>query len=285
MQKVTFINAKGDSIILHESPFFLNKIEGLGDVDAENNSQRTAGQDGSTYINTTLLERYIPIEVVIHKNLLPNRQLIAKIFNPKLGEGTLIYENDQVRRVIKAVSEHVPTFDDIRPRLGQRAIIDLVCHDPNFREEHDTKTEIALWQGNLEFPLEIPEEGMEIGYRTPSLIVNVNNRGHVDTGMTIHFKALGTVVNPMLIDVNTLESIKLNRTLVAGEVVTINTRRGQKRIESTLNGITTNIFNTIVFGSTFLQLDIGDNLFRYTADENEDALEVSIYHSTKYVGV
>lgn len=285
MQRVTFINARGKVLELYQEPFFLNKIEGLGDVDANVQSQKSRGQNGSTPTLTTLEERYIPIEVVILDNLLLNRQLISEIFNPNLGPGTLIYENDIVKRVIQATSEHVPKFPDERPRLGQRAIIDLICNDPYFREEADVKTEIALWEPNFEFPLEIPEEGIEMGYRTPSLIVNVLNEGHVDTGMVIQFKASGTVVNPSLINVNTGETLKLNRTLVAGEVVTVNTNRGKKRIESKLNGIKSNIFNSIVYGSTFLQLSIGDNLFRYSADDNEDSLEVTIYHSTKYVGV
>lgn len=285
MQKVTFTNARGETVELFQQPFFLDKIEGLGDVDADVQSQKSRGQNGSTPTITTLQERHIPIEVVILDNLLLNRQLLSKVFNPNLGPGTLTYQNDISTRVIQATSEHVPKFPDQRPRLGQRAIIDLICNDPYFRDEQDSKTEIALWEGNLEFPLEIPEEGMEVEYRTPSLIVNVENKGHVDTGMIIKFKALGTVINPMLLNVNTSESIKLNRTLVAGEVITVNTNRGKKRIESSLNGVTTNVFNNIVYGSTFLQLSIGDNLFRYHADDNEDALEVSIYHSTKYVGV
>ena len=71
----------------------------------------------------------------------------------------------------------------------------------------------------------------------------------------------------------------------AGEIITINTAFGEKRVESCLNGITTNAFNYIDFNSTFLQLDIGDNLFRYNADLNIDNLEVSIYYMPQYLGV
>ena len=44
-------------------------------------------------------------------------------------------------------------------------------------------------------------------------------------------------------------------------------------------------FNYIDYESTFLQLDIGDNLFRYDADEGIDNLEVNIYHTSQHLGV
>jgi hypothetical protein len=285
VQRVTFINARGVSIELYRAPFFLNKIEGLGNVDAETGSQKLLGQDGSIPVNTVLSERSITMEAIILENIQTNRALFAKVFNPKLGQGTLIYENDTFKRVIKAIPEHVPTFYDVRPRKVEYVTIDLICHDPYFTEETDTRTDIALWQSNFEFPLEIPESGMELGYRVPSLIVNVENDGHVDTGMIIKFKAIGGLTNPSLLNVNTTEFIKINRSMLPGEVITINTNIGQKRIDLDSNGVKSNIFNNLVFGSKFLQLEIGSNLFRYQADTNEGSLEVSIHHSPKYVGV
>ncbi len=285
MQRVTFINARGESIELYQSPFFLNEIKGLGDVDSEIYTQKAPEQDGTTPVYTTLEERYIPIEVVILENLLPNRQTLSRVFNPILGPGRLIYDNGMVQWEINAQSEHVPTFPDERPRKVQRAYIDLVCHDPYWRDGVPIKNEIALWESKFSFELEIPEEGIEMGSRSASTIVNVENTGHTDTGMIIKFEATQTVDNPYLINMDTGEMIKIIRTMTAGEVITINTNARQKRITSELNGITTNIFNSIEHGSKFIQLLVGDNLLRYGADENQDFLEVSIYHDNKYVGV
>jgi hypothetical protein len=73
--------------------------------------------------------------------------------------------------------------------------------------------------------------------------------------------------------------------MAAGEVVSISTYFGDKRIISKLNGVETNAFDTIDEDSTFLQLDKGDNLFRYDADSGLDNLEVTIYHYNNYLGV
>ncbi|MDF1510883.1 phage tail family protein [Robertmurraya sp. DFI.2.37] len=294
MERLIFTNARGESVTFGASPpFEIITVDGLGDVSAETISQKSAFQDGSTYIDSTLDERVIEITLLIHvldySRVVAARQRLSAVMNPKLGLGTLRYEGGGVIREIQAVAESIPRFPDGTQNRGERfqkVSLTLIAPDPYWRQPEATKTEIALWEPLFEFELEIPEDtGIEFGVRTETFIVNVKNDGHVDTGMIIKFRAIGTVVNPSLFNVNTQEWIKLNYTMTAGEIITINTNRGQKRIESTLNGVTTNIFNSIARGSTFLQLEIGDNLLRYDADENINGLEVDIYHASKYVGV
>jgi len=103
--------------------------------------------------------------------------------------------------------------------------------------------------------------------------------------MEIRFKALATVVNPLLFNVNTQEELKINKTMTAGEAIIVTTHFGNKRVESWLNGVSTNAFNWLDLSSNFLQLDPGDNLFRYDADEGLDNLEVDIYYIPQYLGV
>lgn len=271
----------------------MQKVDGLGDVAANIQIQQVQHLDGGKYLDCTLQERSISVEFLIvadpsagYDEVTTPRSKISRVLNPRLGLGKLRYENDSVVKEIEAVADSVPVFPDVlRTEVMQKGLVSFVCPDPYWRDIADTKTEIALWEPRFEFPLELTAEGSEMGVRSPSLIVNVLNTGHVETGMIIKFRATGTVVNPALVNVNTAEYFKINRTLTAGETITINTNRGKKRIESTLNGVTTNIFNNIVFGSTFLQLDIGDNLFRYSADEHIEALEADIYHSPLFVGV
>ena len=156
---------------------------------------------------------------------------------------------------------------------------------PPFGDVAKTKAEVAIWRGAFEFPLEIVTGGIEMGFREPSLIVNIENPGDVACGMEIRFKALATVVNPLLFNVNTREFIKINKTLTAGEVLTVTTHFANKRVETYKNGITSNAFNWIDLDSTFLQLTPGDNLLRYDADDGLDNLEVDIYYNPQYVGV
>ncbi|WP_219670879.1 phage distal tail protein, partial [Clostridioides difficile] len=114
------------------------------------------------------------------------------------------------------------------------------------------KEEVALWVGDFEFTLEISNEGIEMGHRVSNLICNVVNNGDVECGMKIQFKALATVDNPSLFNVNTREYIKINRTLEAGDLLEITTEFANKRIELVKSNYERiNVFNWIDLDSEF----------------------------------
>lgn len=73
--------------------------------------------------------------------------------------------------------------------------------------------------------------------------------------------------------------------MVAGDVVEINTSYGSKRARLTRQGVVSNVYRYLDVDSTFMQLDVGDNVFRYNADTGLDNLECSIYFSPKILGV
>ena len=168
--------------------------------------------------------------------------------------------------------------------------IEGYCPDPLFSEQVESKVAAASTIPMFHFPLIIsknpsPPGGVIFGLRQPSLIVAINNSGAVDVGMKIVFKANGTLCGPSLINVYTQKYFKINKMMQAGEEITINTTIGEKKIQGTLNGITSNYFKYRDFDSEWLQLKVGDNLFRYDADENIGNLEVYIYFDDKYLEV
>ena len=79
--------------------------------------------------------------------------------------------------------------------------------------------------------------------------------------------------------------MKLNFSMVGGDVITIDTSYGNKSIMLQRNGQESNIYRYMDVDSTFMQLDIGDNLFRYDADSGLSNLEVTVYYVQKYLGV
>ena len=176
---------------------------------------------------------------------------------------------------------------------------DVVCKfsivgtafDPLFRDAVEGKIEAVSTTSLFHFPLMIG--GTELGYptvmfgiRTPSLIINVYNAGAVSTGMRMVFRAKGTVINPSIINVETQEFFKINKTLSAGEQVVVETATGEKKVVGSLNGgAEENYFKYRDLDSTWLQLAVGDNLFRYDAERNLDGLEVYIYSYNRYLEV
>ena len=179
-----------------------------------------------------------------------------------------------------------PTFS--HPDLTEVFDITFKCLSPFWLETQVHREDIAGWVADWYFPTVILRDdpnSMIYGHREINIIVDVFNDGHVSTGMTIQFRALGELTNPQLFNVNTREYMKINYSMVAGDVLTVNTNYGEKGITLLRAGLESNIYRYMDVDSTFLQLDIGDNIFRYDADAGITNLEVSIFYDQKYLGV
>jgi hypothetical protein len=147
----------------------------------------------------------------------------------------------------------------------------------------DQLTELAVWEGLIEWPLEIIAP-FEVARKVNSLIGNVYNPSSVPMGLTVTFRASGTVVNPSLYDVNRQLLMQINTTMHAGDVIIITTGDGNKRVKLISGGVTTNINNLMAYPPHWLQAQQGDNLYRYNADEGIDNLSVSIVSTEAFWG-
>ena len=291
MKEVKYINSIGNSITFNtKAPYLLSKFDQGTGVSIY--SIKGAGQDGSKYIGNTLNAGNVDVTVYVkgtnEKEYERCCRTIQRIFNPALGQGYFVHNDGEKDLKLTCVPDKVFFATDVSKRSG-KGIISLTAHDPYWLELLQTKEEIALWVGDFEFDffngLQITEEGIIMGHRELSLIVNCPNDGDGEAGMIIEFRALATLTNPSLRNVNTQEYVKLIKTMVAGEIIRVNTHFAEEDVEIELNGVTTNAFNYIDEDMTFLKLYQGDNLFRYDAEIGLDNLVVNIYRQNKYLGV
>lgn len=291
--QLTYKSADGKSITFGRSkPFMLLDITDTDLPEAEIYMQKSPFQDGQTYIDNTLSERAISVEAVILSDqqfIHGYRRQLIQALSPKPGLGTLIFDNGAKTLQIKAILDGAPIFPTGNSNKGlhfQRVLLNFLCPDPYWQELNSILYEVAIWLGAFEFPLEIPIDiGIEMGYREDSLITNIHNAGDVPCGMEIRFRSVATVTNPSLYDINKREFIKINKVMDAGEVLIITTHFANKKIKSTKGGITENAFQWLDIDSTFLQLEPGDNLLRYDADDGLESLEVKVYYTPQYLGV
>lgn len=290
-EKLTYINSRGETLEFSiTSVFHCNvskDVTGIAGIDNTIYKTNSMGQHGDTYIS----QRYEARDITIVGNInsrdkdrvLELRRQAEKILNAEL-DAKLIYTYKDFVRVIDCKVDGRPQFKS--SKVFMQYSIPITCCNPFWREEAEAKKDIAAWVSSWEFDFEIPEEGIELGYREPSVIVNVYNEGDVKSGMRVEFRAAGTVVNPVLLNVDTQEYLKLiDTTMVAGDVITINTEYGSKGATLTRDGEVLDYFRHIDVDSTFMQLAIGDNVFRYDAESGVTALEATIYHNNKYLGV
>lgn len=289
IEKLIYSNERGESVeFSHASSYHTNEVSGLNDIRNSIYSYNSMGQDGDTYLGNRIESREIEIVGNIRERdkdtIIERRRWLSHVLNPQL-KATLTYQYGDFIRIIDCKVDNAPILK--RNKMFQGFTIQLLCLDPFWRELAESRDDIATWIGNIEFgELEIPEEGLEFGYREPSLIVNVYNAGDVKTGMRVVFRATGSVSDPEILNIDTGEFIKFNNlNLIAGDELTISTYYGKKEATLYRNGVTSDAFRFLDVDSTYIQLAVGDNLLRYDAKVNQDNLEVSIYHNNKYLGV
>ncbi len=276
-------NGKKIEVGSNES-FRLLNIDGIETGSFELFTTSNASYDGSKVSKKKIVAKPIAVEVkYVGLNREEERRNVISFFNIH-NKGRLIV---QINNIVKAINYEIESFNINQDNINNplKFLVSLYCPDPFFRDLTERKEEVAIWRGSFCFPLCIPQEGIIMGFREPSLIVNVLNDGHVKTGMRIRFKALASLSNPSLFNVNTREYFKIFIDMEKGDIITVNTNKFQKRVELEKDGIISNVFNWIDLKSKFLQLDVGDNLFRYDADEGLDNLEVDIYYNHGSLGV
>ena len=287
MKRLTFINALGAELVFTNStPLLLEEF--TEDESVNIYSSKGVNQDGASYLDNTLDVKDISLKFNMitssEEELIRLRNKVYNVFNPKLEEGVLVYKDAVNERKIKCLISKKPSFSNFNICVS-RGLISLTANDPYWTELSEKRVEIASWKGLFEFPLALHAGGQELGRRFASTVVNIVNPGDIECGFRIEFKALSTVINPSLIHLATGQYITINKTLEAGEVITVLTTFNNKEVNSTISGIVTNAFNFIDWGSTFFLLRSGDNLLQYGASYGESNLEVTIYYLPMYLGV
>lgn len=284
MQKITFTNARGESIAFGNSGLFiLQSIEGTGNVPSEIKSTKSPYQDGSSFVDIQLSDRSIPMVGFINaksqQDLYQCRRDLTRVLNPKLGPGKLVYTNDLRSYVVDAVAEEGPVFGE-RHVHANLLTINFIANDPYWRDQIQTVKGLRYEAGGMTFPLRLPTRFAFAAYRGTFV-----NGGDVESPVEIHYK--GPATNPIVESETTGEYIKVNYELNFDQTLIINTAFGNKRVEVlNPNGSRTNVFHWIDLGSTFFQLQPGQNILKYGSDKDSDQqlAEVTVYWHNRYLG-
>ncbi|MCM1213319.1 MAG: phage tail family protein [Lachnospiraceae bacterium] len=279
------------SVELTAAPFFVKEIKGFDKLKIQNITTQGYDQDGAALVNSYVLPRDMEIKGQIRagsaRKMQALRDQLNNMFVPK-KDIIITHHYGGKTRMIRARVEETPAFGFEEVSTVQSYSIQAVAMDPYWTDTEEALVEMAKTVGRFHFPLRIPAgKGVVFGLRQTAMIANVYNASAVKVGMRYVFLADGVVVNPMLFNIRTRQFMRLCCTMEAGETITVQTGQ-QKTITRNRNGLKDDYIGKIDLaggGRTFLELDPGDNLLRYGADDGEKMLRVKIYHSNQYMGV
>lgn len=261
-------------------------VTGLSDASNEIFTQKGLGQYGETVTGFQIGSRAIEIKGSFKptaKNMVASlRQTLNNVLSPEKSL-EIIYDLGGVQKKIYGIARDLNFSVS---EIFYDFYIAILCPDPLWRELEERATSIVSWQGAFEFPVEIDSD-WQIGTLVKKYGVSVLNSGDVTCGCRAVFTAsASSVTNPMIKNTDTDEFLKFGVTLAKDDKLEVCTEYKKKSAYITrANGSRENAIQYLDPDSAFLQLDIGENHFTYSAQSGSDKLEITIFHSNLYRGV
>lgn len=269
---LNYVGANGSTLDLLRNPYFETTVDGMTDVASDIAAATTPSMDGDKVNSIRTQPRGIVLDLKIKQsaNVEEAKRYILRAIKHK-QVGRLVLSQDERNLEISGVVESIsmPRFTN-----GVTMQVTMHCSAPYWQDVENVVLAITRVLDMHYFPLDVgglafPADGVAMGEYDLNMTRTYTNDGDAECGMIITIIALGDVVNPTIYKADG-SFIGVTDNMVTGDEIVINTNRGEKGISK--NGV--NILNKIRPGSTFIQLDTGDN--ELTVDSDGDT-EGNVY--------
>ena len=277
-------NENGDQLTFSQnSPFTVVDITGLNPPEATINTSQLALIDGAKFNSSKLEMRQIEVAFAIEYQAAKNRIEVYKVLKSK--QYVKLYYNGDYRKVF--IEGYISSIDISYFEMKQIVTCSILCPSPYFKEAAQVVSELLNVINMFHFPFSSTEEPQIVfGYISNDIGITIENDGDVECGMIITLYAREAVTNPKIFNYVTQDYFGLNFSMQKADQITIDTRQGEKTVTLQRGGVKSNIFNSVIQGSTWLQLPASGGTFVYEVQSGSAAnLAVSFSHFNLYEGV
>ena len=277
-------NAAGDQInFAQNSAFTVTEIQGLNPPEATINTSEIALMDGAKFNSSKLNMRNINVAFAIERQAAKNRLEVFKVLKSK--QWVKMTYIGQYRQVF--IEGYIESIDITYFEMKQIVTCSILCPSPYFKEAQIIVNELLNIVSAFHFPFaSTAEPELIFSYINNEIGIVIENDGDIDCGLIIELYAKDAVSNPKVFNYITGDYIGLNFSMQEGDLITIDTRQGQKSVTLLRGGVESNIFNYIVQGSTWLQLSANGDTFVYEVGTGlASDLSLTFKHYNLYEGV
>lgn len=263
------------------SGFVVEQATSYGAQNVDFDTTRSNREIGETLQHQSVSPKTLTIRGTLLGECAAARDQMNHVLAP-LARGRLIYNNTRSMEV------YVKTSPDIeRYSANARFSVSFYAPFPYWRKTDRESTVLVGYQPRFMFPWNISDpnpfyfsETAQVGY------VTVTNEGEAPADWAVTFTALSTVKNPYAQNIDTGETVRVLKTLSAGESVTISTEGEELSVTLTAaDGTETDGFQYLDIESIPFRLYLGDNHIKTDADEGGEGLRASISFRPAYAGV
>lgn len=270
--------------LTQNSEYDVINIEGLNPVGATINTYKIGVSDGEHYNSSYVNMRNIVLYIVPKNksnDIETNRLALYKYFRPK--HKIRLYFQHGSRDVF--IDGYVETVEISLYSQLEQFQISVICPQPYFLDISTAQGDFTQIENLFEFPFAIEEEGIEFSRFGQIDDIYINNDGEVETGLIISLYAFGSASGIELY-LNDTQYFKLgDLSLETGDILTINTNKGEKSVTLLRNGTEINCINYVSKGSTWFTLDIGENKISKIIQSGMESVNIDVSYYIKYIGV
>lgn len=265
----------------NSTKYCLYDIDGLNPVAATINTTEFATSDGAMFNSARIGTRNVVLYIKIYPEIEKNRLALYSIFRIK-SDVVLYFRHDSLDVFI---SGKVESFELDHFSNSQVAQISLLCSDPYFRSATSHLVEFSNITSLFEFPFMNPPEGLEFS-RIDKSETKIINAGELPAGVTLRlFANSSDVQNPTIYNKTNNTFFALDFDMEQGDLITVTTHFNNKRVILLRNGVETNILYAVKEGSTWLQLEPGENEISFTCSRGANDLDLQVEYTEMFEGI
>ena len=265
----SYVNANGRSLELSVSNGYkVETVTGANGIPVSVSTAQGVGQVGETIqsevpskVPMTISGMILgtPSEVNDRANAL--MEIILPAVRGKLYHNGTYYRN--VTPTTTPTIEHILRWPHFQ--------FSLIAAYPYWLKDQSTKTFLTGVVPKFKFPWNISKP-YRFGEFIETAFINIQNSGQIPCTFTATFTGKGTCVNPRIINAVTGQYMKLNRTIVTGEIVTVEITHDLTYVTSSIDG---DIRGDLDITNTLWRMAAGDNLIKTEADSGAANVTVS----------
>jgi len=281
---ITFVNANDESFAIQDNYILSKNWSGFSEIPIDHQMSKAPYQDGETYIDTLFSSRILTIEFLIKGNdrqeVFDRRLTVAKQFNPKLGVGKIIWQQEDGTEYYIDCIPYTPIFPDgkAQNKWYQAVILQFIAPNPFWYDPTQLEKIMVGFSGGFSFPFSFP-----VSFGTVGTQIEAINTGNVDTPIMIYL--YGEVVDPVITNTTTDEAITIVKTVDDGDILIINTAFGEKGALILSGGEYSNAFEYVDPDSVFWKLAPGSNTLSYSVTSEGENAQCRIYYFNRFSGV
>lgn len=282
MYQLIVENEKGEQLRLTNNHYYdVIMAEGTNPPSANINTSAVVGIDGTRFNSSRIGQRNIVLTINIHHPIERNRLELYRYFRVKRYV-KLYYKNSFLDVY---TTGYVETFENNPWSQLQQPQISIICPNPFWLSNSETTVAFSNSVALFEFPFSISSSGIEFS-RLENIVTATINAGEIETGGIIECRATDDdILNPKFYNRTTNQFFGVNCTMQEGDIITVNTQKGEKSVSLLRSGAKINLLSARSSGSEWITFEPGENIVSYGADSGANKLRVKLSLVQRFEGV